>query len=86
MDFESGYYQIGMDANSGKLTAFLWEYGLYEWTRMPMVFKNIQTILRCLRYRNKFSPNPTRRQWRLETTHLLLYILAKPNADIEPAR
>ena len=40
MDLESGYYQIAMDAKSRKFTAFLCEYGLFEWTRMPMGHKN----------------------------------------------
>jgi len=40
MDLEQGYYCIKMDPKSRKFTAFLCEYGLFEWTRLPMGLKN----------------------------------------------
>ena len=40
LDAESGYYQIAMDEESRKFTAFGCEFGLFEWTRMPMGLKN----------------------------------------------
>jgi putative transposase len=40
MDLESGYYCIAMDPSSRKYTAFLCEFGLFEWTRMPMGLTN----------------------------------------------
>ena len=40
MDLESGYYCIAMDILSRKYTAFICEYGLFEWTRLPMGLKN----------------------------------------------
>ena len=39
-DLESGYYQIGVDEKSRKFTAFSCEWGLFEWTRLPMGLKN----------------------------------------------
>lgn len=40
MDLESGFYCIAMDIASQKFTAFFTEYGLFEWTRLPMGLKN----------------------------------------------
>ena len=40
LDFDSGYYQITMDENSRRYTAFACEYGFYEWTVLPMGLKN----------------------------------------------
>ena len=40
LDLFSGYYQIGMDEESRKLTAFACEDGLYEYCVMPMGLTN----------------------------------------------
>jgi hypothetical protein len=40
MDLESGYYCIAMEPSSSKYTAFLCEFGLFEWTRLPMGLTN----------------------------------------------
>ena len=40
LDLESGYYQIGVEEASMKFTAFACEWGLFEWTRLPMGLKN----------------------------------------------
>ena len=39
-DLDSGYYQCLMDPASQKYTAFSCEFGLFEWTRMPMGLRN----------------------------------------------
>lgn len=40
LDLASGFYQIEMDSNDAKKTAFNVENGHYEFTRMPMGLKN----------------------------------------------
>ena len=40
MDLEAGYYCIRMHPSSKKYTAFLCEFGLFQWTRLPMGLKN----------------------------------------------
>ena len=40
IDLSSGYYQISMDPESRKYTAFVCEFGLFEYVAMPMGLKN----------------------------------------------
>jgi hypothetical protein len=48
-DLESGYYQVELDEQSRKYTAFSCELGLFEWTKMPMGLKNSgASFQRCM--------------------------------------
>ena len=39
-DMQSGYWQIPLDPRTREKTAFICEFGLYEWTRMPFGLVN----------------------------------------------
>ena len=40
LDFDSGYFQLQMDEESKKYTAFICEFGFFEWNCMPQGLKN----------------------------------------------
>ena len=40
LDFDCGYFQLRMNENSRKYTAFSCEFGFFEWAAMPMGLKN----------------------------------------------
>ena len=40
LDFDSGYFQLQMDEESKKYTAFICEFGFFEWNCMPQGLQN----------------------------------------------
>ena len=49
MDMTEGYFQMPLDKNSTKWTAFYTKYGLFEWLRVPMGLKSAGThFQRCM--------------------------------------